>query len=44
MTSAPAPIETMTARFSAGHSNGEFAVGIDVGGTKVSGGIVNLQT
>ena len=44
MTSSAAPIEEMTARLSAGHSSGQFALGIDVGGTKVSGGIVDLQT
>ena len=44
MTSIPAPIEDLSAQPSVGRGDGQFALGIDVGGTKVSGGIVDLQT
>ena len=44
MSKTPAPITHETGQPSIGRADGQFALGIDVGGTKVSGGIVDLQT
>ncbi len=44
MSATPSPLMAQSSHAGAGRGDGGFAIGIDVGGTKVAGGIVDLHT